>query len=80
MNKKGNLIVKTLKSGCKDVYVYSRTKRMSVYYGRGWIFYPSFSNVMYKYLKYYLNLEWLILQNPYHQNVAHTHSWWNKTN
>jgi hypothetical protein len=34
---------------------------------------------MSKYLKYYLNLEWLFFQNPYHQNVGHTHSWWNTT-
>ena len=61
------------KPNCKDIKInlqkslcYSRTQRMSVYCGRGWIFYPSFSNVMYKYLKYYLNLELLIFQNPYH--------------
>jgi hypothetical protein len=74
MNKKGNLIVKTIQSTYKNVYVYSRTQRISVYYGRGYIFDPGFSNVMSKYLKYYLNLECFFFQNPYHQNVGHTHS------
>ena len=57
MNKKGNLIVKTLTSSSKNVYVYNLTQRMSVYYEGAEFFYPSFSNVMYKYLKYYLNLD-----------------------